>query len=44
MIDLQSKCRYDLMYEKAQKLGERTSKIIRMFVIEDNQSNKVTDQ
>ena len=31
------------MYQKAQQLGGRTSKAIRMFGIEDNQGNIVTD-
>jgi len=43
IMDLQKKGRYDLMYQKAQKLGGRTSKAIRMFGIEDNQGNIVTD-
>jgi len=30
------------MYQKAQKLGRRTSKIIRTFGIVDNQGNIVT--
>ena len=42
-MDLQKKGRYDLMYEKAQKLGGRTSKAIQMFGIEDNQCDIVTD-
>ena len=43
IMDLQKKGRYDLMYQKAQQLGGRTSKVIRMFGIEDNQGNIVTD-
>ena len=39
IMDLQKKGRYDLMYQKAQQLGGRTSKAIRTFGIEDNQSN-----
>jgi len=31
------------MYQKAQKLGGRTSKATQMFRIEDNQGNIVTD-
>ena len=42
-MDLQKKGRYDLMYQKAQQLGGRTSKATRTFGIEDNQSNIVTD-
>ena len=38
ITDLQKKGRYDLMYQKAQQLGGRTSKAIRTFGIEDNQS------
>ncbi len=41
--DLQKKGKYDLMYQKAQKLGGRTSKATQMFRIEDNQGNIVTD-
>ena len=37
------KDRYDLMYQKAQQLGGRTSKAIRTFGIEDIQGNIVTD-
>jgi len=40
---LQKKSRYDLMYQKAQKVGGRTSKAIETLEIEDNQSNIVTD-
>jgi hypothetical protein len=36
IMDLQKKGRYDLMYQKAQRLGRRTSKSIRTFGIEDN--------
>ena len=43
IMDLQKKGRYDLMYQKAQQLGGRTSKAIRTFGIEDNQGNIVTD-
>ena len=42
-MDLQKKRRYDFMYQKAQQLGGRTSKVIRTFGIEDNQGNIVTD-
>ena len=42
IMDLQKKGRYDLMYQKAQQLGGRTSKSIRTFGIEDNQGNIVT--
>ena len=41
---LQKKGRYDLMYQKAQQLGERTSKAMRTFGIKDNQGNIVTDK
>ena len=41
--DLLGKEIYDLMYQKAQRLGGRTPKIIQIFVIEDNQGNIVTD-
>ena len=40
IMDLQKKGRYDLMYQKAQQLGGRTSKDIRTFGTEDNQGNK----
>ena len=43
IMDLQKKGRYDLMYQKAQQLGGRTSNVIRTFGIEDNQGNIVTD-
>ena len=43
IMDLQKKGRYDIVYQKAQKLGGRTSKAIRMFGIEDNQGNIVAD-
>ena len=43
IMDFQKKGRYDLMYQKAQQLGGKTSKAIRTFGIEDNQSNIVTD-
>ena len=43
IMDLQKKGRYDLMYQKAQQLGGRSSKAIRTFGIEDNQGNIVTD-
>ena len=43
IIDLRKKGRYDLMYQKAQQLGGRTSKAIRTCGIEDNQGNIVTD-
>ena len=42
-MDLKKKDRYDLMYQKAQQLGGRTSKAIRTFGIEDIQGNIVTD-
>ena len=35
IMDLLKKGRYDLMYQKVQQLGGRTSKVIRMFGIED---------
>ena len=43
IMDLQKKGRYDLMYQKAQQLGGRASKAIKMSGIEDNQGNIVTD-
>ena len=43
IMDLQKKGRYDLMQQKAEQLGGRTSKAIRTFGIEDKQSNIVTD-
>ena len=43
IMDLQKKGRYDLMCQKAKQLGERTSKAIQTFGIENNQSNIVTD-
>ena len=43
IVELQRKCRYDLMYREAQQLAGRTSKITRTFVIEDNQGNIGTD-
>ena len=43
ILDLQKNGRYDLIYQKAQKLEGRTSKGIRTFGIEDNQGNIVTD-
>jgi hypothetical protein len=43
IMTLQKKCRYDLMYQKAQLLGGRTSKAIRTFGIEDTQGKIVTD-
>ena len=42
IMDLQKKGRYDLMYQKAQQLGGRTSKAIRTFGMEDKQGNIVT--
>jgi hypothetical protein len=42
-MDLQKKGRYDIIYQKAQQLGGRTSKAIRTFGIEDNQGNLVTE-
>jgi hypothetical protein len=42
-MEFQKKGRYDIMHQKAQQLGRRTSKAIRTFGIEDNQDNKVTD-
>ena len=44
IMDLQRKGRYDLMYEKAQTLGGRTTKVIRTFGMKDNQGNIVTDK
>jgi hypothetical protein len=41
--NLQKKDRYDIMYQKAQQLGERTSKAIQTFGIEENQGNIITD-
>ena len=43
IMELQKKGRYDLMQQKAQQLGGRTSKAIRTFEIEGNQGNIVTD-
>ena len=43
IIVFQKKGRYDLMYQKAQELGGRTSKAKRMVGIEDNQGNIATD-
>ena len=43
IMGLQKKGRHDLMFQKAQHLGGRTSKAIRMFGIEDNQGKIVTD-
>ena len=43
IMELHKKGRYDLMYQKAQQLGGRTSKAIRTFGIEDNQGNIITD-
>ena len=42
-LDLQKEGRYDLMYQKAQRLEGRTRKAIRTFGIEVNQGNIVTD-
>ena len=42
-MGLQKKARYDLMYQKTQQLGGRTSNAIKMSGIEDNQGNIVTD-
>jgi hypothetical protein len=36
-MEIQRKGRYDLMYQNAQQLGERTTKTTRIFGIEDNQ-------
>ena len=44
IMDLQKKGRYDLMYQKAQDLGGRTTKAIRTFGIKDIQGNIVTDK
>ena len=41
-MDLQKEGRYDLVYQKAQQLGGRTSKAIQTFGIEDNQGNILT--
>ena len=43
ILDLQMKGRYDLMCQKAQQLGGRTSRAIRTFGIEESQGNIVTD-
>ena len=43
IIDLLKKGRYDLMYQKTQQLGGRTSKVKETFEIEDNQGNIVTE-
>jgi hypothetical protein len=43
ILELQKEGIYDRMYQKAQQLGGRTSKVIRMFGIEDNQGNIVID-
>jgi hypothetical protein len=43
IMDLHKTGQYDLMYQKVQQLGGRTSKAIRIFGIEDNQGNIVTD-
>ena len=43
IMDLQRKGRYDLMYQKAEQLGGKISKVIRIFGIKDNRSNIVTD-
>ena len=43
IMDIQKKGRFDLMYQKAQQIGGRTSKSIRTFGIEDNKCNIVTD-
>ena len=43
IMDLLEKGRYELMYQKAQQLGGRTSKAIRTFGIKDNQGTIVTD-
>ena len=37
IMDLQKKGGCDLMYQKAHQLGGRTTKVIRMFGIKDNQ-------
>ena len=42
IMDFQKKGRYDLMYQKAQQFGGKTSKVIRKFGIKDNQGNVVT--
>ena len=39
IMDLQEKGSYDIMYQKAQQFGGRTSKAIRTFEIDDNQGN-----
>ena len=43
IMDLQKNGRYDLVYQKANRLGGRTSKAIRTFGIEGNQGNIITD-
>ena len=42
IMDLHKTGQYDLMYQKVQQLGGRTSKAIRIFGIEDNQGNIVS--
>jgi hypothetical protein len=44
IMNLQKKGRNDIMYQKAQQLGGRTSNAIRTFGIEDNQGNIVTEK
>ena len=43
IMDFQRKERHDLMYQKAQKLGGKTSKTIKTFRIQDNQGKIVND-
>ena len=43
IMDLKKKGRYDLLYQKAQQLGGRTSKAIRAYGTKDNQGNIVND-
>ena len=42
IMDLKKKGRYYLMYQKAQELEGRTSKLIRTFGLEDNLGSLVT--
>ena len=43
ILDLQKKGKYDLMYQNAQQLGEKTSKAVRTFGIEQNHVNLAID-
>ena len=42
IMDLQKKCRYDIMYQKAHQLRGKTCKAIRTSGIQDNQGNIIT--